>query len=141
MKAKIILLMLIGILTGLACIGNTEDLVSAPDNEEEVNNPIENISYADKVQPIFNTSCGGSSCHVGGSTSGVNLSSYSQTINSIGSRYGGKVVVAGNANTSPLVDKIEPSPQHGSRMPLGGSLSTSTIETIRTWINEGAKNN
>lgn len=141
---KILLITLISVyIIILGCTNNTEDLLSAPDNGEENPDPIEEISYADKVQPIFNTSCGGGGCHTnGGNANGVNLSSYAQTMNSTGSSYGGKVVIAGNADTSPIVDKIEPSPTHGSRMPLGGSpLSSSQIQTIRTWINEGALNN
>ena len=131
------------ILIILGCTNNTEDLVSAPDTGEENPDPIEQISYADRVQPIFNTTCGGGGCHTsGGNANGVNLSGYTQTMNSTGSSYGGKVVIAGNANASPIVDKIEPGPTHGNRMPLGGSpLSSTQIQTIRTWINEGALNN
>lgn len=142
MKNLSLFILLCGMVTFLACGNNTEDLVSGGDSDDE-GNPIENISYADKVQPIFNTSCGGSGCHTGGgSANGVNLSGHSQAINSVGVNYGGNVIIAGNANSSPLVDKIEPSPDHGSRMPLGRSpLSNTQIETIRTWINEGAQNN
>ena len=62
-------------------------------------------------------------------------------MNSVGNNYGSNLVVAGNADESGLVDKIEPNPDHGSRMPIGGTLTNSEIQTIRTWINEGAKNN
>ena len=62
-------------------------------------------------------------------------------MSSVGNNYGDNVVVAGNADASGLVDKIEPNPQHGSRMPTNGSLTNSEIQTIRTWINEGALNN
>lgn len=142
MKKFSLLILLCGMITFLACGNNTEDLVSGgdPDGDDD---PIENISYAGKIQPIFNTTCGGSGCHTsGGNANGVNLSSHSQALNSTGTNYGGKVIIAGNANSSPLVDKIEPSPDHGSRMPFGRSpLTTTQIETIRVWINEGAKNN
>jgi len=135
-------LLLCSVLLFIACGSNTENLVSSPAIEEE-DEPIENISYADKIQPIFNTTCGGSGCHTsGGSANGVNLAGYAQAINSVGINYGGRVIISGNANSSPLVDKIEPSPEHGSRMPLGRSPLTNTqIETIRVWINEGASNN
>lgn len=135
-------MLLCGMITFAACGDNTEDLVSGGDPTDG-DEPIQNISYAGKIQPIFNTSCGGSGCHTsGGSASGVNLSGHSQALNSTGINYGGRVIVPGNANSSPLVDKIEPSPDHGSRMPLGRSPLTSTqIETIRVWITEGAQNN
>lgn len=100
------------------------------------------VSYAADVQPIFAASCGGVGCHVGESTNGVDLSTYSRTMNSVGLQYAGPIVIAGNAAGSPLVDKIEASPTQGSRMPLGASaLSASQVEVIKTWIDDGAENN
>lgn len=92
------------------------------------------IDYNSEIQPIFNNSC--TSCH--GGTSGVTLSSYSATMNSTGSQYGIKIVIAGNADGSPLVDKIEPNPTHGSQMPTNGTLSSDEITKIRQWIAQGA---
>ena len=51
---------------------------------------------------------------------------------------GGNVVVPGDPDASGLVDKIEPNPDHGSRMPQGGELSDAEIALIRQWISEGA---
>lgn len=135
-------MLLCGMITFAACGDNTEDLVSGGDPTDG-GEPIQNVSYAGQIQPIFNTSCGGSGCHTsGGSAAGVNLSGHSQALNSIGASYGGRVIVPGNPNSSPLVDKIEASPDNGSRMPLGRSpLTTTQIETIRVWITEGAQNN
>lgn len=100
------------------------------------------VSYSTQVQPIFAASCGGSGCHVGGSASGVNLASWSATMASNGSQYGGPSVVAGGAASSPLIDKLGVSPRFGSRMPLGrAALSSSQVQTITSWINDGAPNN
>lgn len=100
------------------------------------------VSYAADVQPIFAASCGGVGCHVGESTNGVDLSTYSATMSSVGLQYGGAVVIAGNAAGSPLIDKVEASPTQGSRMPLGASsLTASQVEVIKTWIDDGAENN
>ncbi len=100
------------------------------------------VSYAADVQPIFASSCGGVGCHIGETTNGVNLSTYSAAIGSRGLQYGGPVIVPGDGAGSPLVDKVGPSPSEGSRMPLGlGALSASQVETIRTWIDDGAENN
>lgn len=93
------------------------------------------VDYESEVQPIFNTYC--NSCH-GSGQHGFNSSSYNGVISSTSSNYGGSYVVPGEPENSPLVDKIEPSPQFGSRMPSGGSLSDSEIAIIRTWIAEGA---
>jgi mono/diheme cytochrome c family protein len=103
---------------------------------------VTSVSYAADIQPIFNSSCGGSACHTnGGSAFGVNLSSYAATMASRGSQYGGPIVLPNNPDASPLVDKIEPNPTHGSRMPLGrAALNATQIQKIRTWIQNGANN-
>lgn len=92
------------------------------------------VDYESDIQPIFNASC--TSCH--GSNGGVNLTSYEQLMSSTGTNYGNDLVVAGDPDASGLVDKIEPNPQFGSRMPQGGSLTDEQITLIRTWISEGA---
>lgn len=92
------------------------------------------VDYATQVQTIFNARC--TSCH--GNNGGVNLTSYNNVINANGNTYGTNIVVPRDPDASGLVDKIEPNPQNGSRMPIGGSLSQSEINVIRQWISEGA---
>ncbi len=100
------------------------------------------VSFSSAVLPIFQSSCSGSGCHAPGGTSGVNLSTWGDVTGSEGAQYGTRVVVAGSAAASPLVEKLGASPRFGSRMPLGASpLSSAQVTTIRTWIDEGAKNN
>lgn len=136
MKTKQLLYSLFTLLLMSSCITNTEDLT-----DDELPVP-EEISYAENIQPIFNQSCGGSGCHINNSRNGVNLSSYSATMNSIGSNYGTAIVLPGDPANSPLVDKIEPSPDIGNRMPLSGSpLTNNEISRIRKWITDGAPNN
>ncbi len=94
------------------------------------------------VLEIFNNNCGDSNCHIGGRTNGVQLDSYENVTDSEGNQYGELVVQANDAEGSPLVDKIEPSPDQGERMPVGGPyLSDDEISLIRDWIDEGAQNN
>ena len=92
------------------------------------------VDYASQIQPIFNANC--TSCH--GGNGGVNLSSFNALMSSNGNNYGSNVVVPGDPDASGLVDKIEPSPQFGNRMPTGGQLQQSDIDLIRQWISEGA---
>lgn len=95
------------------------------------------VDYASQIQPIFSSYC--VSCH--GGQSGVTLSSYEAVMNSIGQQYGSSIVVPGDANASPIVDKISnSSPEHGVRMPQNGPpyLSSNQISLIVDWINEGA---
>lgn len=92
------------------------------------------VDYDTQIQTIFNASC--TSCH--GANGGVNLSSFEQLMNSVGNAYGDRVVVPFEPDSSGLVDKIEPNPMFGSRMPQGGMLNQSDIDLIRQWVSEGA---
>jgi mono/diheme cytochrome c family protein len=95
------------------------------------------VNYATQIQPIFNFNCVG--CH--GGTNGVTLSSYAEAMASVGDQYGINVIQPGSSATSPIVDKISNAqPQHGLRMPRGGTpLTTAQITLIKNWIDEGAK--
>lgn len=106
------------------------------------------------VQPIFTRSCGFSGCH-GGSfpEEGLNLSTASQTLNTAVNVQANQVTFdrvepfMPEQDKSYLVCKIEATcPQRqGVRMPFGCSgascLSTAQIDTIKTWIGQGAMNN
>ncbi len=119
---------------GINCVNNVEDQVP------EI--PDEPISYASDIQPIFNNTCGGGFCHTNGdNVNGVNLASYQNSITSMGSSYGGLIIIPSNADNSPLVDKLGSNPEFGSRMPLTGSISSSDVGKIIAWINQGAQNN
>jgi hypothetical protein len=108
----------------------------------DVTDPVEDVSYTADIQSIFNGTCAGAGCHIGSSQSGVNLSSYDQVMNSTGHLYEREIVQAGEPGDSPLVDKIEPNPQHGERMPFGRDpLNNRQIQEIRVWIEEGARDN
>ena len=94
------------------------------------------------VQQILQQSCGGSNCHINQRTSGVRLDSYQNVTESEGQQYGKRIVQPNDADGSPLVDKIEPNPDNGVRMPENGNyLSDERINQIREWINDGAPNN
>jgi mono/diheme cytochrome c family protein len=93
------------------------------------------VDYASEIQPILANNC--NSCHAGGG-SGFDSSPYDDLISSTSSTYNSNHIIPGDANNSPLVDKIEANPQVGSRMPQGGQLTTDQINKIKQWINEGA---
>ena len=92
------------------------------------------IDYNTQIQPIFNTRC--TSCH--GGSSGLFMEDYAALMSSIGAQYGFPMVWPGDTAQSPLWDKINPGPAHGSRMPPQGSLPPENISTIGQWILEGA---
>lgn len=105
--------------------------------------PGDGVSFSADVRPLLSASCSGSGCHIGQTTNGVNLSGYAQIIASSGVQYGQAIVIAGDADASPIIDKVSSAnPQFGERMPLGRSpLSSSQIATLRTWIEDGALDN
>ena len=101
------------------------------------------VSFSESVLPLLTSSCGGSGCHVGESFSGVRLDSFGAIRSSLGAQYGVVVVQPSDVAGSPIVDKISTStPEFGVRMPFGRApLSGEQIGIIRTWIEEGAKDN
>lgn len=131
-------------LTITACSsGGSTDPYNDRNNDDDNNNNNEigfEPSFAN-IQMILSQNCG--ACHTQRRESGVRLSNYDNVINSVGDQYGIEVVQPGDADGSPLVDKISSSnPQFGSRMPEGGSfLSSERIDQIKEWINQGAENN
>lgn len=84
-----------------------------------------NVSYEKTVLKIVKEQC--YSCHSAAiATSGVNLEGYSNLQTKV--------------RTGQLLNVITGAPGF-VRMPLGGQLGDCEIRQIRTWINQGAKNN
>lgn len=137
MKFSLAVMAFAALLLVAACDTN----VVEPDPDDG-NNGTADVSFASEVLPILTSNCGGSGCHAPGTQSGVGLSSYLAVTTSVGTQYGTRIVVPGNAAASPLIEKISGPLQFGARMPLGRpTLSSAQVTTIRNWINEGAKNN
>ncbi|MEI8358446.1 MAG: hypothetical protein WCH13_08170 [Deltaproteobacteria bacterium] len=101
-------------------------------------------SFASDVQPIFTARCSG--CHGSvGPSEDLDLTSghaWANLVNVASSECTStKLVEPSSAATSYLVKKIEGSGSclSGSRMPLGGPyLSSTQIQAIRAWIDQGA---
>jgi mono/diheme cytochrome c family protein len=99
------------------------------------------VSFKNDVQPIFQQHC--AQCHIAIQSGGLSLSSYQGLIKG-GTVVPGAIVKAGDPEGSTLYKMISPSGPWpgGSRMPLGGPyLDSAQIQTIETWIKQGAKNN
>ncbi len=122
----------------LLFISTSNCLTNVEDNTGE--DPVIPVSFLTDIQPIMQSRC--NSCH-GAGQSGFNSSGHAEIMASVSpsNRYNGPYVIAGDAASSPLIDKLEPNPDHGQRMPQGSSLSGDDINKIRAWINEGALNN
>jgi hypothetical protein len=111
---------------------------TSPSSSSQTPTPSQNqdVSFESQIVPIFQRyGCYG--CH--GGSGGLFVQTVPQLLQ--GGLHG-PAVIAGKADSSNLVRKISPNPPFGDRMPQGGPyLPDSTIQVIRLWINQGAKNN
>ena len=104
-------------------------------NPKEEKN-LEQISYKNDIQPMLNASC--INCH--GNNGGLSVGTYNNLMK--GTSNNGPVIIANNGSGSLIVKKLQ-GVGPGSRMPPepASKLSDSKIETIKIWIDQGAKNN
>ena len=100
------------------------------------------VSYARDVEPILRANC--LSCHqeggAGFEASGFSMASYGELMK--GTHYG-PMIVAGDSEGSNLVVLMEGRADPSISMPHGRvePVSKADIETIRRWIDQGAKEN
>jgi len=99
--------------------------------------PLEDVSYSKSIQPIFNLKCATSGCHSSSHMAGgYSMQSWSET-NTI------PYILEGDSENSKLYliisGKIPPTmpPINSSKLPL----TDRERDGIKTWIDEGAKNN
>lgn len=96
----------------------------------------DSVSFQTNILPILEH-YGCTSCH--GGTAGLTVGTVAGLL--VGGDHG-PAIVPGNADASNIVKKISPNPPFGVRMPQGGPyLDATTIQVIKDWINQGAKNN
>ncbi len=99
------------------------------------------LSFKSDAQPILKKYC--MECHVPGGKgmekSNLDMSSYDTLMK--GTRFG-PVVKAGDSFTSALIMLVEGRADPSIRMPHGKDpVSKGEIETLKKWIDQGAKNN
>jgi hypothetical protein len=108
--------------------------------------PIDDPSFAQDIQAIFNISCALSNCHSAASASaGLVLTTgqaYGNIVNVASTQDPTKnLITPSDAQNSYIVIKLEGRQTTGVRMPFGGNLSSVRIQNIKNWINQGANNN
>lgn len=99
------------------------------------------VSYTNNVQPLFAKNC--VECHAPGKpgfeASGLDMTSYPSLMK--GGKFG-PLIKPGDAFTSALNMLVEGRANPSIRMPHGKEkLSAAQIELLKTWVNDGAKNN
>jgi hypothetical protein len=126
------------VLTASLIVAGCQDLGTAP---EVFTTPPSNpppvqgtLTFSANILPILQQ-YGCSGCH--GGSGGLFVGSVSQLIH--GGLHGA-AIVPGNGAGSNIIKKLSPNPPFGDRMPQGGPyLPDSTIQVIKTWIDQGAK--
>ena len=146
-RTALVLLLACGI---AACVGDGTGL-DENGNPLGSGGPLDSLSLARDVQPIFTAHCALSGCHAGSApVLGQNLSAglaYASIVSVAAQEAPGYFRVRPSfPDSSYLVHKIEGTPGalggSGGRMPLGlPALSGPEIATIRAWIAAGAPNN
>jgi hypothetical protein len=109
-----------------------------PSGDSMQNVPLQTVSFQQKIRPIFaDPRVGCLGCH--GGSNGLSVGTPADLL-----RGGvhGPAVIPGNSANSLLVQKISANPPFGVRMPFEANpLPDSTIQLIRTWIDQGANDN
>lgn len=94
--------------------------------------------YQREIQPIFNSSCAGSGCHVGGNAGNIRLDWYSRTLESVGTKLG-RVIIPRNSDESPVIRVVSGPVEGVPLMPLGfPRLSDEQIQKLKDWIDNDA---
>ena len=101
------------------------------------------MSYSKEIQvPIFNSSCATAGCHDAGRAGELSLMSYDELMDEGAHR---RLVEPFDAEGSPLVwslEGVDPAGAPVSLMPPNPPfLRADQIQTIKDWIDEGARNN
>jgi len=101
------------------------------------------VSFSEDVQPILNENC--LKCHQEGGAgyekNGFSMVSYENLMK--GTQFG-PVIEPGSSVSSTLARLISGNADPSLKMPHGAGnkpLSESEVETIKAWIDQGAKNN
>jgi hypothetical protein len=123
----------------IACLvlAGCHDLGVAPETSTTPPSPPPSqttLTFSANILPVLqHYGCTG--CH--GGSGGLYVGSVSTLLQ--GGLHGA-AIVPGNGSGSNITKKLSPTPPFGDRMPQGGPyLPDSTIQVIKTWIDQGAK--
>ena len=119
------------VIAGCSDMGNNPASSTSPPPPQT-----QDVSFKNQVVPFFmNYGCDG--CH--GGNGGLDVQTVAQLLHG---GIHGPAIVAGKGDSSIIVRKFSASTPFGDRMPRGGPvLADSTIQILKTWINQGAKDN
>jgi hypothetical protein len=127
------------VLAGLALLAGCKDMGTGPEatgtpGVEQPPPQQSTLTFSANILPVLQAR-GCTGCH--GGSGGLFVGSVAQLLQ--GGNHGA-AIVAGNGANSNIIKKLAATPPFGARMPQGGPyLSDSTIQVIKTWIDQGAK--
>jgi len=135
MKKSKQIALLIFVINFLLLINTGCDDTLTADEVDNIVMPDSNVSYAEHIAVVFEFNC--NRCHNSSQREGgVDLSTWSGIVADP------RIVFPGSDSTSVLIWTIEYRPGFPPMPPLQyRGLVLNHIKGIRTWINEGAKNN
>jgi len=122
----------------IALIVSCDDTLTV-DNVDDKPIPSSNVSFAEHIYPVLQVKCAFSGCHAGANPSaGLDLTSWvNVTANPT-------IVFPGEPDLSRLVWAIEGNKPPVQPMPPVGfarPVTANQLQGIKTWIDEGAKDN
>ena len=98
------------------------------------------VSFAQQIQPIFDTSCVG--CHGIGGNAGLDLRpgfSHANLVGMAAQASAGTLVTPAASATSVLYNRLTGNGL--GLMPPGDALDSTTLDLVARWIQEGAQDN
>ena len=122
------------IFSAIAFYSGCDDTGTEVDNQQL---PDSDLSFRAHIQPIIEVKCNSSGCHDDGSRAGgLSLTSW------VNVTADASIVFPGEPQNSKLVWAIEGQAGIQPMPPIGyAPLTPQQIRAIKTWIDEGAKNN
>ena len=131
MTRRIMLLYTIVVLGALLSPSCSDDGVTPGD---DIVFPAKDVSYMVSVQPFFNVRCATYSCHSDETHAGnLSLTSYLN----LTARPG--IVIPFDSKASLLIQRIDGRLPHAPEVPI--IINSNQLDGIRTWVDEGAKDN
>lgn len=112
-----------------------DDSINARDIDNQII-PEQNVSYSEHIQPVFNVKCNNSGCHNSSDMAGgLSLITWANTVSDPSVVFPkepevSKLYWAITGNGAPIMPPLGYQP-----------LTQNQIDGIKTWIQEGAKNN
>jgi hypothetical protein len=135
---QIRLFLTLAVLLALPACSDLGDEPTAPPPDP----PVETVSFAADVQPIFDANCVG--CHGEGGNAGLDLrsgQSYTTLVGVAATESALNRVEPGDAAASWLYLKMTGQHDAGTVMPPSGALDGTLTDRVRDWIEEGALDN